>query len=275
MNKSSHRASAWLWALATFVAGGGVAQALCWDPKTLISGYKLDLDYEVKATALIIVGNVTAQRDLQEDATDPDGITASIYTIQVVRRLKGTAPKTIYVRSENYSSRYPMAVGQQHLLFLAKVGAYFEADSCGNSSLLPKGQATLERVEVALKAQATALPTLDILRQSFAAIRRDPAPPSWPAIPDIDPEPLIGMPASAIRTALGRSDRRYGHYDWECGAPVCWVFTYDSLKPRPAPIVDSPTPGLKTVIVTTGGPPLLILGIARGRVISARWQGQR
>jgi hypothetical protein len=118
-------------------------------------------------------------------------------------------------------------------------------------------------------------PTLEILRQSFAEIRRDPAPLSWPAIPDIDPEPLIGMPASAIRAALGHSDRRYGHYDWECGAPVCWVFAYDSLKPRPDPIVDSPTPGLKTVIVTTGGPPLLILGITRGRVISARWQGQK
>lgn len=118
-------------------------------------------------------------------------------------------------------------------------------------------------------------PTLDIVRDSFAEIRGAPARPHWPEIPDIDPEPLIGIPASAIRAALGHSDRAYGHYNWECGAPLCWVFVYDSLKPRPDPIVASPTPGLNTVIVTTGGPPLLILGITRGRVTSARWQGQK
>ncbi len=119
-------------------------------------------------------------------------------------------------------------------------------------------------------------PTLDTLSQSFAQIRRDPPSPHWPAIPDIDPEPLIGMPASAIRAALGRSDRpdRYEE-DWECGAPRCWVYTYDSPKPRDYVVVDSPTPGLKTVIVSTGGPPLLILGITSGRVTSARWQGQK
>jgi hypothetical protein len=120
-----------------------------------------------------------------------------------------------------------------------------------------------------------ASPTLDVLRQGFAEIRHDPPRSDWPAIPDVDPEPLIGMPASAIRSALGHSDRRTRYSDWECGAPVCWVFTYDSLKPRPDLIVDSPTPGLETVTVTTGGPPLLILGIKGGRVTSARWQGQK
>lgn len=120
-----------------------------------------------------------------------------------------------------------------------------------------------------------ASPTLNVLRQSFAEIRRDPPRADWPAIPDVDPEPLIGMPASAIRSALGHSDRRTIYSDWECGAPACWVFTYDSLKPRPDLVVDSPTPGPEVVTVTTGGPPLLILGITGGRVTSARWQGQK
>lgn len=155
MNKSSHRVAACLWALATFTVGSGVAEAVCLDPKTLISGYQVGLDDEITATPLIIVGDVTVQHYLQEDAQDPDGISAYIYTVQVVRQLKGTAPKTVYVRSESGSGRYPMAVGEQHLLFLRKTGAYFEfeADSCGNSALLPKGQATVERVEAALKAR--------------------------------------------------------------------------------------------------------------------------
>lgn len=120
-----------------------------------------------------------------------------------------------------------------------------------------------------------ASPTLDMLRQRFAEIRRDPPLSDWPAIPDVDPEPLIGMPASTIRSALGHRDRQTRHSDWECGAPVCWVFTYDSLKLRPDLIVDSPTPGLEVITVTTGGPPLLILGITGGRVTSDRWQGQK
>lgn len=66
-----------------------------------------------------------------------------------------------------------------------------------------------------------ASPTLDMLRQRFAEIRRDPPLSDWPAIPDVDPEPLIGMPASTIRSALGHRDRQTRHSDWECGAPVC------------------------------------------------------
>jgi hypothetical protein len=155
MNKSSHRIAVCLWALATFTAGSGVAQAVCFDPKTLISGYRMGLDDEIRATALIIVGKVIAEHYLQEDAEDPDGITAYIYTVQVVRQLKGTAPKTVYIRSDSGSSSYPMSVDEQHLLFLWKTGAYFAADSCGNSEVLPKGQASLERVEAALKAQTT------------------------------------------------------------------------------------------------------------------------
>jgi hypothetical protein len=116
-------------------------------------------------------------------------------------------------------------------------------------------------------------PTLDMLTESFDQVRRGPPSSEWPAIPDIDPEPLIGMSASAIRAALGRPDRPTRYDNWECSACVCWVYTYNSLKPLPDAVVASSTPGV--VIVTTGGPPLLILGITDGRVTSARWQGQK
>ena len=62
-----------------------------------------------------------------------------------------------------------------------------------------------------------ASPTLDVLRQGFAEIRHDPPRSDWPAIPGVDPEPLIGMPAFAVRSALGHSDRRTKYSDWNAG----------------------------------------------------------
>jgi hypothetical protein len=132
------------------------AYAVCLDPKTFVSGYHVALDEEFRSSKAIAIGKVTKERYLKEDSTDPDGITASIYTIHVLRQLKGQLPKVVGLRSENDSGRYPMRVGERHLLFLHKEGRHFIVDSCGNSSVLPQGNAVLTRVEAALASIANA-----------------------------------------------------------------------------------------------------------------------
>ena len=130
--------------------------AVCLDPKTFVSGYHLPLNEEVRSTKLIAIGKISKQRALQEDSSDPDGITAHIYTVQIFRKLKGHLPKVISIRVENDSGRYLMDVGEKHLLFLAKEEKYFSIDSCGNSSLLPRGNAVLKQVEAKLAPTSNA-----------------------------------------------------------------------------------------------------------------------
>jgi hypothetical protein len=128
-----------------------LAHAVCLDPKTLISGYKVPLNDQIVSRESIIVGKVIKKLDLHEEKSDPQDITATLYTIRVKQILKGVIIKTIKIRSENDSGRYIMDVGEEHLLFLTKEDRYFRVDSCGNSSILPKGNKTLQMVKQYLK----------------------------------------------------------------------------------------------------------------------------
>jgi hypothetical protein len=128
-----------------------LAHAVCLDPKTLISGYKVPLNNEIVSSELIVVGKVIKNLDLHEDKSDPQDITATLYTIRVEQVLKGVIIKTIKIRSENDSGRYIMDDGEEHLLFLTKKNRYFSVDSCGHSSVLPKGNKTLKMVKQYLR----------------------------------------------------------------------------------------------------------------------------
>lgn len=136
-----------LTALLGLCAGTGTSQAVCFDPKTYVSGYKVPLEEEIRSTKFIVIGKVSDERYLQKDPADPEGITAYIYTISVQRCIKGTLPKTVLLKTENDSGRYPMEVGEQHILFLERQGEYVQADSCGNSSPLPAGNDVVTQVE--------------------------------------------------------------------------------------------------------------------------------
>lgn len=122
------------------------AFAVCLDPKTLGSGYHVALDEEVVSTESIVIGKVINKQALQEDSSDPYGITAHIVTVQVLQQLKGSTSKIITIRVENDSSRYWMEVAEKHLLFLTKEGEHFFIDSCGSSSVLPEGDAVINQV---------------------------------------------------------------------------------------------------------------------------------
>ena len=90
--------------------------------------------------------------------------------------------------------------------------------------------------------------------------------------PNVDLERLIGLSVSSIRAALGAPDRKEPGMPL-CEANRCWSYTYG---PGPAPLSNEVQHDGKTdfIIVTTGGPFLLILGFSGDRVISAPWLGQ-
>jgi hypothetical protein len=140
-----------LWSIAILALFGALrpapATAACFYPDKDLSGYHIPLEAETRTSRAIVIGQVTSQQDLHEDASDPDGISAYVYTVRVLRQLKGTVPGSIKLRTENDSGRYPMSVGERHLLFFDTTSDYFQADPCGNSTELPRGNAIVKKLE--------------------------------------------------------------------------------------------------------------------------------
>jgi hypothetical protein len=128
------------------------AYAVCLNPGTGKSGYKVPLETEIRTTQAIIVGRVLSEQRLQEDPDDPEGITASNFTIKILSRLKGRLPGVIVVRNENTSSRYPMSVGEEHILFVSRTNRGTWIDSCGNSDVLPRGERVVNEIRTQLRA---------------------------------------------------------------------------------------------------------------------------
>jgi hypothetical protein len=142
--------------LIILAAASPTAYAVCLNPETVMSGYQAPLNKEIQLTEVIAIGTVTKKQALHEDSSDPEDITAYIYTVQIFRQLKGRVPQIIGLRTENDSGPYSMEVGEKHLLFLSKEGQYFIADSCGNSSALPTGDAVVKKVEATLAGRTDA-----------------------------------------------------------------------------------------------------------------------
>ena len=59
---------------------------VCFYPGTDKSGYKIPLKTEVRTAEAIVIGRVLSEDRLQEDADDPDGVTASNVTIKVQKK---------------------------------------------------------------------------------------------------------------------------------------------------------------------------------------------
>lgn len=95
----------------------------------------------------MLVARVQSARDVQDDPDDPAGISATLYTIEVIERLRGAAASGMTLRSDNTSSRFPMAPGRRYLLFVrqARDGTYY-VDACGHSGELSGARAALARV---------------------------------------------------------------------------------------------------------------------------------
>jgi len=138
--------------LACLFAGAHPGWAVCIDPQTGISGYQIPLNEEISAAPRIAIVQILKEKALSEDASDPIGVTAHLYTAQVLRQLKGTPLKTIELHSENTSGGYPMDVGEKYLLFISE-NEHLWIDNCGHSALLWQSRATLRQVEKKLGIQ--------------------------------------------------------------------------------------------------------------------------
>lgn len=110
------------------------------------------------------------------------------------------------------------------------------------------------------------------LSADFSAARSQP-PGSRPTPPYVDLEQLIGLRLYSVRAALGMPDSQESGMS-PCEAVRCWSYTYG---PGPEPYSDEVQHHGETdsIVVTTGGPFLLILGVSGDRVVSADWLGQR
>jgi hypothetical protein len=128
------------------------AYAVCLDPGTGKSGYKVPLETEIRTAQAIIIGRVLSEQRLQEDPDDAEGLTASNFTIKILSKLKGSLPGVIVVRNENTSARYPMSVGEEHILFVSRTNRGTWIDSCGNSDVLPRGEQLVKKIRTELRA---------------------------------------------------------------------------------------------------------------------------
>jgi hypothetical protein len=128
------------------------ANAVCLHPETGKSGYKVPLKTQVRNAEAVVIGRVLSEQRLQEDIDDPEGVTASNVTIKVLKKLKGNLPSVFVVRNENTSSRYPMSVGEEHILFVSRTNHGMWIDSCGNSKAMPHGKQVVKEVRTQLRA---------------------------------------------------------------------------------------------------------------------------
>ena len=145
------RARLWLsiWTCLAVLGVTATANAVCLD-ENFVSGYHLPLEKEVRSAVTNVLGKVTRKKDLVEDPAYPDGITATIYTVQVSRMVRGKVTPIIRIRSENDSGRFWMDVGKEYLMFLSKDvrhGLFF-VDSCGNSGVASDRVTVLRQVEL-------------------------------------------------------------------------------------------------------------------------------
>ncbi|MFZ6875832.1 hypothetical protein ACO0LF_27500 [Undibacterium sp. Di27W] len=135
--------SAWWWLVASFMGMPVLASAMCTD------GRAPTVKAEFLIAPKVVQARVINQKVLQEDAEDPEGVTATEYTIQVDVWYKGASKKRkLLIRDENTSSRFPMDAGESYLLFLTRYrldfpGQYF-IDSCGNSKRMAESEAELK-----------------------------------------------------------------------------------------------------------------------------------
>jgi hypothetical protein len=101
---------------------------------------------------------------------------------------------------------------------------------------------------------------------------------SRPHPPHVDINSLIGLSSASILKALGTPDvPPTDDYDYDCGPPRCWAYSYgpSSSEFDANNAAASARGDLESIVVTTGGPYLLILGIVSDRVVTARWRGQK
>ena len=137
-----------------YIALVDVAAAVCLDPKSGVSGYQVPFEDELNSSIAIVLAEVVAERKVFETPEDPEYYSV-IFTVRTNQVLLGNPLKTFKLREELDSGRYPMRVGEKHLLFITKWrwkvrGADYVINACGNSARLPEGDDVVAKVRLTL-----------------------------------------------------------------------------------------------------------------------------
>jgi hypothetical protein len=170
-----------LFFIAMLAIQAGNAGAVCLDANR-VSGFHEPLEKELASSVAVIVGEPLKSRNLSEDPSDPSGLTARIYRVQVLKVLRGNIGKEIDIRDENDSGRFGFDVGKKYLLFVGLHGAndgypkqaegtYF-VSSCGSSGLMYKSTDVLR--QLGLPSPNESLDGGDGLSQNSAVVIQSP-----------------------------------------------------------------------------------------------------
>ena len=124
-------------------------------------------------------------------------------------------------------------------------------------------------VSAAAAADSPRTTVLSDLQLAFQRARALPLGSRPPPPPDLNINALVGAQPGALRASLGTPN--YEGSDLDCGASRCWAFTYG---PEPAPTTSERDigDGRTEVVVSTGGPWLLLVAIDNDSVKTARWR---
>jgi hypothetical protein len=139
--------------------------------------------------------------------------------------------------------------------------------------LFSAGLAFVVAAQVGLGNAQTGISLLKDLRQGLELARALPKG-SRPPHPDPDLSRLVGVSRSDVQGVLGLPsycghDESFSISEVNCGAASPWQYSWGPPAPEP----DSAGPGY--VVVTTGGPWLLVVEFSSDRVSAAHWLGQR
>lgn len=140
----SIRPIAWsfAWMLASLMPGASMATCLDGQPSVA---------KEAQDSSMVVVGTAKEEH-LVPDPDDPAGYVFTIYVVQVNEVLKGPAPKSLWLYSENTTARYPMDLGVPNLLFITKTPMDAFVDNCGNSAPMTKAKSAYDDVKRALSS---------------------------------------------------------------------------------------------------------------------------
>jgi hypothetical protein len=110
---------------------------------------------ELKDSTMVVVGTAAEAHNIP-DPEDPEGYIYTIYVIKVSEVLKGPAPPSFWLYSENTTARYPMDLGKPHLLFVEQSPNLNYVSSCGNSGPMGESQRAYRAVKRVLAKPSNA-----------------------------------------------------------------------------------------------------------------------
>jgi hypothetical protein len=130
----------------------------------------------------------------------------------------------------------------------------------------------LVHISIAATGDPLRIKVLADLQAAFKQARELPrgSRPSPPRSLNIDA--LIGIQPDVVRASLGTPDYE-GNDLLNCGASRCWAFRYG--PERKPPLERDVGDGRKEIVISTGGPWLLLVAIENDSITAARWRGQR